>query len=104
MAVFYLGCCSVFDGKSSRIVQLCSCITQSIMNTLSLISKTIFLFGVGIIASHSANSAEVRIMCPGAYVDILTELTPGLERTTKHKVIIIRDGPGNIPNRVRAEE
>ena len=33
-----------------------------------------------------------------------TELAPGLERTTKHKVIIIRDGPSNIPNRMRAGE
>jgi molybdate transport system substrate-binding protein len=74
------------------------------MNTLSLTSKAIFLFAISNLISHSADCAELRIMCPGAYVDVLTELTPALERTTKHKVIIIRDGPSNIPNRMRAGE
>src|SRR4051794_16545766 len=74
------------------------------MNTLSLTSRVLFLLAVSNLVLHSADSAEVRIMCPGAYVDVLTELTPGLERTTKHKVIIIRDGPSNIPSRMRAGE
>lgn len=68
-------------------------------------SKAVLLvFAVGNLLSHSAHCAEIRIMCPGAYVDVLTELAPGFELTAKHKVIIVRDGPTNIPNRIRSGE
>lgn len=75
------------------------------MKTLSMTSKgVLFVFAVSNVVSHSAHCAEIRIMCPGAYVDVLTELAPRFELTTKHQVIIVRDGPTNIPNRMRAGE
>jgi hypothetical protein len=68
-------------------------------------SKAVLLvFAVSNLLPYSAHCAEIRIMCPGAYVDVLTELAPALELTTKHKVTIVRDGPTNILNRVRAGE
>jgi molybdate transport system substrate-binding protein len=75
------------------------------MKALFMTSKAVLLvFAVSNLLPHPAHCAEIRIMCPGAYVDVLTELAPGLELTTKHKGIIVRDGPTNIPNRMRAGE
>lgn len=71
------------------------------MKTLSLTSKAVLLLFA---LSHSGHCAEIQIMCPGAYVDVLMEVSPSIERTTKQKIIIVRDGPTNIPNRMRAGE
>jgi len=73
--------------------------------TLSMSSGTLFLlFGISNVLSYSVHCAEIKIMCPGAYVDVLTELTPGFERATNRKVFAVRDGPSNIFNRIRGGE
>lgn len=53
---------------------------------------------------RAAYCAEIRIFCPGAYVDALAKLSPTLERETTHRVIVLRDGPSNIVKRVRDGE
>jgi molybdate transport system substrate-binding protein len=75
------------------------------MKTLCTISnRVLLLFAASNLLSQWADCAEIRIMCPGAYIDVLTKLTPGIERTTKHKIVVLRDGPANIPHRVRLGE
>src|SRR5215510_5926949 len=77
----------------------------TVMKTLSTKATGVLLLcAISTLLSHSAHCAEIRIMCPGAYVDALMELSPGFEGTTKHKLIIVRDGPINIANRTRAGE
>src|SRR4051812_3590881 len=51
---------------------------------------------------QSANCDEITILYPGAYADIVSELVPDFEHATNHKIISVRDGPSNIPNRMRA--
>jgi molybdate transport system substrate-binding protein len=51
---------------------------------------------------QSAICDQITVLYPGAYADILSELVPSFEHATDRKIISVRDGPSNIPNRMRA--
>src|ERR1700712_3150630 len=74
------------------------------MKSLFVTCKVLLLLVLTNPLLRSAQFTEVKIMCPGAYFDVLTELVQDLERETKLKVLIIRDGPANLISRMRAGE
>jgi ABC-type molybdate transport system substrate-binding protein len=61
---------------------------------LSMTSQAVLLISVmSNLPSHSADCADITIICPGAYVDVLTEVSPRFERTTKPRSLSYETDP-----------